>query len=345
VRVPWAALPGRREGTVLLDDYALAVVPNGHFLLDQLSSPSPSEAGDDILLAVGGVAYDARPRKSIQPPKLLVLRSAVQDGGPVRWTPLSGSKQEIDQLAALAGGRKRVELTGPEASTAAVLAELPEARWAHLATHGFFADKKFRSALQLEEGEFEERHRLYGDVRRTVAGRNPLVLSGLVLAGANLPRDEDPLGLPQGDGGILTAEAIAGLDLSKLHLAVLSACETGLGDVAGGEGVFGLQRAFQIAGARNVVASLWKVDDKATADLMWRFYENLWQGKMPPIEALRQAQLYVYRHPDEIGKPAAGRGLGVSRPVTLPGGGDVKPGSKTAPTRQWAGFVLAGAGD
>src|SRR5205814_5061847 len=94
--------------------------------------------------------------------------------------------------------------------------------------------------------------------------RNPLVLSGLVLAGANLPPRPDSLGIAQGDGGILTAEAVASLPLVNLELAVLSACETGLGEVAGGEGVFGLQRAFHLAGARTVIASLWKIDDTAT---------------------------------------------------------------------------------
>ena len=76
---------------------------------------------------------------------------------------------------------------------------------------------------------------------------------------------------------ILTAEAIAGLDLQRLELAVLSACETGLGEVAAGEGVFGLQRAFHQAGCRNVVASLWTMDDQATTVLMRLFYEELWQ--------------------------------------------------------------------
>jgi CHAT domain-containing protein len=76
------------------------------------------------------------------------------------------------------------------------------------------------------------------------------------------------------------------------------------------------------------------------------FYTKLWKENKPPLEALREAQLYVYRHPDEIGKLAVDRGLGVSRPVELPpGGAAVKPGSQTAPVRQWAGFVLAGVGD
>ena len=93
------------------------------------------------------------------------------------------------------------------------------------------------------------------------------------------------------DRGILTAEAIAGLDLAGLELVVLSACETGLGLVGGGEGVFGLQRAFHLAGAQNVVASLWKVDDQATAALMALFYDRLWrQGKLP-LEALRERSL------------------------------------------------------
>ena len=96
---------------------------------------------------------------------------------------------------------------------------------------------------------------------------------------------------------VLTAEEVGGLDLSGCELAVLSACETSLGREAGGEGVLGLQRAFHTAGARTVVASLWKVDDAATSVLMERFYTNLWVEKMPKLEALRQAQLAVLNDP------------------------------------------------
>ena len=85
------------------------------------------------------------------------------------------------------------------------------------------------------------------------------------------------------------------LDLSGVDLATLSACETGLGKTAGGEGVLGLQRAFQTAGARTTVTSLWKIPDDATRSLMIDFYENLWTKKMSKIEALRQAQLTLMR--------------------------------------------------
>jgi CHAT domain-containing protein len=176
--------------------------------------------------------------------------------------------------------------------------------------------------------------------------RNPLVLSGLVLAGANLPASADPLA--HDDHGILTAESIAGLDLSGLDHVVLSACETGLGMVAGGEGVFGLQRAFHIAGAHNVIASLRKVDDQATAALMTIFYDRLWKRGKPPIEALREAQLTLYRNPDLAGELAAARGTPdfdklLRQPQPVPDHNVSSP-ARHAPVRQWAAFMLSGDG-
>ena len=103
--------------------------------------------------------------------------------------------------------------------------------------------------------------------------------------------------MPDREDGILTAEEVQSLDLRGTDLVVLSACETGLGKLEYGQGVMGLQRAFQTAGARAVVASLWKVDDAATTVLMEQIYTNLWSKKMPKLKALRQAQLTVLNNP------------------------------------------------
>jgi CHAT domain-containing protein len=382
-RLCWAALPGRSEPVtlaaltpgpsparrargekaaterVLLEDYALALVPSGQFLLEQWTAPQPAASARGTFLAVGDVTYDARPAPSRPTPVFLAaagLRSAAFGSRQLRWPALPATAGELSDVMGACNGRDfdLVRLSRAEAATDRVMAELPRARWAHFATHGFFADKKFRSALQLPEGAFGPQIDSREGQRSTVASRNPLVLSGLVLAGANLPRQNDGFGVPQGDGGILTAEAIATLPLDKLELAVLSACETGLGDVAGGEGVFGLQRAFHIAGARNVVASLWKVDDKATATLMQLFYRNLWDGKHPvsPIAALREAQLALYRHPQWIEHPESigreERGPDLSNPSApespRPPAASPETGPPRLPPKYWAAFVLSGSG-
>ena len=117
----------------------------------------------------------------------------------------------------------------------------------------------------------------------------------------------------------VTGEALIDLDLSGLELAVLSACETGLGDVAGGEGVYGLQRAFHYAGTRNVVASLWKVPDAETETLMTQFCRGWLKGE-DKADALREAQLKLIREL-RTGKDAARR---------------------RAPPLYWAGFICHG---
>jgi CHAT domain-containing protein/tetratricopeptide (TPR) repeat protein len=321
--LPWAALPGRKPGSVLLEEYALAVVPHGQALLAGLERKDRLAREEGTVLTVGGVAYDGVPN----------LKGA--DGQPapaarLHWPALPATAQEVARVAALAGKRTLRTLKGDEASSGRLLADLPKVRWAHLATHGFFADASFRSVLHLDEKAYEHGR---GREKIGVGARNPLVLSGLVLAGANR----------KGDGGILTAESIASLSLEKLDLAVLSACETGLGEVAGGEGVFGLQRAFHLAGAKNVVASLWQVDDEATAALMALFYHKLWQENLPSLEALRQAQLALYHHPERIGSLARLRGPDFEKAARLPvasGGAS----ARRAPPRLWAGFVLSGVG-
>jgi CHAT domain-containing protein/Tfp pilus assembly protein PilF len=290
--IPWAALPGDRSGTVLLEQYAIALVPHAPFLLDRLTAPAPSRDQAGLVLALGGVVYGQAP-KPVEDEKtkveLLAVRQAeTQRGRGDGWTELPGTREELETVVHLARARGVVRLEGTAASTAGLLRALPQARWAHIATHGFFADPTVPSVLRPDPRHFARSER----DRAAPGARNPLVLSGLVLAGANRP-SADVDATTHDDLGILTAEAIAGLPLQDLELVVLSACETGLGTVAGGEGVFGLQRAFHLAGARTVVASLWKVDDTTTQKLMRLFYSNLWERGMPAAEALRQAQLTV----------------------------------------------------
>jgi CHAT domain-containing protein/Tfp pilus assembly protein PilF len=348
-QVPWAALPIGKDH-VLLEDYAVAVLPHGPFLLEQLLPPPPRRdqrppAAQELLL-VGGIRYDDQPAVMVAGSRAAEEVVAQK----VTYRSLPGMERERQLLAQMLekSGVEPRTLGGSEASTARLRQALAQARYAHLATHGFFADKEVRSLLQLDEKLFARREFLSGDIGERIgaAARSPLVLSGLVCAGAN--RADTP------ERGILSADAIAGLLLDDLELAVLSACDTGLGDVAGGEGVFGLQRAFHIAGCRNVVASLWKVDDAATAALMTRFYGYLFAADkdqpLSAMEALRRAQLDLYRHPELI--PAWSRGEarapGAPRPATTPPPADTPPELVTSagrsPLRLWAAFVLSGTG-
>jgi CHAT domain-containing protein len=305
------------------------------------------------VLALGGVDYDRAPtplNDAAVPTELLALRRAetergrepVGDGDSAGWKSLPGTAREVEALAELAGSRPRVQLQGAEASTARLLRELPRARWAHIATHGFFAHPNTRSTLRGDPAL----HKSIGH-QPPVGLRNPMILSGLVLAGANRPSAAVTQADQAADDlGIVTAEAIAGLPLPDLELVVLSACETGLGLVGGSEGVFGLQRAFHLAGAHNVVASLWKVDDQATAALMAVFYDQLWRQNKPPIEALRTAQLTLYYHPERADALARARGTPdfdklVSRPADSSG---APAAGWRADAKDWAAFVPSGWG-
>ena len=335
--VPFAALPGDKPGTVLLEDYALATVPHAPFLLDKLWPQDPMKNPPTEALVVGGVQYDADTLSA--GPGVLVRGDPLVKAGPkLSWGFLPNTVGESDGVSAAAAARKLpvTRLDGDKATTGRVLLALPRSKTAHFATHGFFADASFRGLFQLDEQDYQRTER--GE-RIGRAVNSPLVMTGLVFAGANQE------GTP--GRGIITGESLIDLDLSGLELAVLSACETGLGDLGGGgEGVFGLQRAFHYAGTKNVIATLWKIPDEATAALMSLFYRNLWTENLSPLESLRRAQLEIYRNPGKI--PALAKEFRGPLKVVAGKSDDTSiaplgPG-QTAPTRLWAAFTLSGPG-
>ncbi|MHC4974152.1 MAG: tetratricopeptide repeat protein [Planctomycetota bacterium] len=308
--LPFAALPGRKAESFLVDEYRFAVVPVPRLLPSLLARKTTVKPS---LLLVGEVDYGAAPGAPARD-LLVAARTAPRGGLRGAWKPLPATRAEV--LAV----RDSFEQRFPDGATKALRrqaateeafrAAAAQHRWLHVATHGFFAPEAVRSALA--GASHDER----------VVGFHPGLLSGIVLAGANRPVGID------GDDGILTALEVASLDLSRTEMVVLSACETGLGKVAGGEGVLGLQRAFQVAGARSTVTSLWKVDDRATNALMTLFYEKLWGEGLPRAEALRQAQLALMRD----------KGL---RGLALKDATDGKAPERLPPLF-WAGFVLSG---
>jgi CHAT domain-containing protein len=149
----------------------------------------------------------------------------------------------------------------------------------HLATHGFFIDD-----IEKNYGNREMLQRAGGGQK---AFENPLLRSGLILAGGNNAWNGTPVeGI---ENGILFADDIARMNLLGAELVVLSACVTGLGDVKNSEGVFGLQRAFKLAGAETLIMSLWEVDDEGTSILINEFYRSWLSGKSKQ-EAFKEAQ-------------------------------------------------------
>jgi CHAT domain-containing protein len=307
---------------VLLEEAGVVVVPHGPFLLDRLTNPPPVTMGKGKLLLVGNVNYGPKPTGTF----------------PSEFRELKYTREEVQQISSLAtssGGAEPIMIEEEKATTAAVLAEIPNASIAHISTHGFFEENT-------PEAKFERILARFGESPadlRSPEARNPLVRNGLALAGANkTPPAADP------DFGRLTAEVITGRRLGNLRLAVLSACETGLGRDVGREGVFGLQRAFHLAGCPTVIASLWSVDDKGTRDLMESFYRHLWTDgpDATPAKALRAAQLELYRKTK--GAATTPRAVTEVPPIAPPPAiPNPEPGSRfDANTYFWGAFVISG---
>ena len=258
-QLPFEVLPGR-DGR-LIDTHLVSYVDVGRDVL-RFGDDRTGPAAPPLVLA--GPDYGPAPAGE---PGFRALDGALAEGRRV------AHRLGVDPVEGPDAGKERIHA--------------PPAPWVlHLATHGFFlAQPEIRAIV---DGVAERRSTGTGQERRIAAQDDPMLRSGVALAGAN-----------DGDG-LLTAADLAGLDLDATELVVLSACDTGRGDPSRSEGVFGLRRAFALSGARTLVISLWKVPDEDTRELMELFYEALFEQELPRAEALRHAQrTLAARRPDQ----------------------------------------------
>ncbi len=346
-------------GSYLIEDLAISYVASGRQAATAFADPSgPPGRG---LLAAGGIDFQADPGRSGPSDRHAPAPAIVQRSG---FAPLPATGAEAraarDLFHNAFADQPAVLLTGIEPTEAELKRRLDggHLRVVHLATHGFFESPDRIAALRAEirrENASAAFAQAGKDEENPLFELTPMLRSGVVLAGGSRAPDPATINPPPGvavirDDGILTAEEVQGLDLRGTELVVLSACETGLGAIEAGQGVLGLQRAFRSAGAETVVASLWKVDDAATAVLMERFYTNLWTKKLSTLEALRQAQLEILKNPTLVDVRRAQitkRGIeSVAEP--LPGGGTAdtpSPGvARRGDPALWAAFLLSGDG-
>ena len=284
-QLPFEALP-LEDGRRLIDVYQISYLSTGRDLLRFTSKTSRSFEAP-VVLADPDFDLDAEGTISLapeeQPPS---HHSRDLNRSVLRFNRLTGARQEGEQV----GDQLKVKPLLAEAALEGTLKRLRSPCILHLATHGFFLPAQPRNPnTDLLNNNYSEGRlggRLFGQRLE-----NPLLRSGLALAGANSWLKGKTL-RPEAEDGLLTAEDVTGLDLLDTELVVLSACDTGLGDVQVGEGVFGLRRAFQVAGAKTLVMSLWKVPDIETQELMENFYQRLRSGE-GRASALRRAQLEI----------------------------------------------------
>jgi CHAT domain-containing protein/Flp pilus assembly protein TadD len=338
-RFPLGALPGRKTGSYLIEDHRLAMLPAPQLLVALGADRSDRTLPPSVLL-LGDVDYDAHPGPGFGHP-------SIRDdaAGEPPFPSLSGTKKEIAAIAELfrKSPTTAVGKVSILASTAAMESQFREvarqSSFLHLATHGYFEPAKYRSALNWKAPPGRVLNAPELDPAAPVDAFYPGLLAGIAFTGANrTPGD-------LGDDGVLTADEIACLSLDGVRLVTLSACETGLGQKADGEGLMSLQRAFHVAGARTTVASLWKVNDELTAALMERFYQNIISARMNTtnprtsmLDSLRDAQLWALRNPKEFADAARARGADAPPASTL---SNESRSSATNP-RYWAAFFLSG---
>jgi CHAT domain-containing protein len=296
--VSFAGLPDD-AGTYLIERHPIHYLSAGRdlFRLKDVATPAVG------LLALGDPDYDASVtdrlmnttshQNSVAEREYTLSQSTRMGRGEFRGmkvVPLPWTRREVNRIARAwktTWNEPGEILCGVDASEDRLKAEAPGKRVIHLATHGYFLQDTATS--EYSEGEAEQ----YDGS----AMRNPLLKSGLFLAGANQRGqivDSSDL-----DDGILTAFEVSAMNLQGTEWVVLSACESGLGEVKAGEGVWGLRRAFQMAGARTVISALWSIPDKQTVSIMEQLYSSndvdlahvMWQMARNEIEKIRKRGL------------------------------------------------------
>ncbi|MEQ1558278.1 MAG: CHAT domain-containing protein [Methyloglobulus sp.] len=279
-RLPFAAMI-TGEGNYLIEKHKLNYVSSARDLLHTSSAKPPAlelallaaPAYDEKLQQTGGGNYSAVRARDFSK----------------MFQPLPGTLNEMQDIPPLVKGKQLV-LQGSEATESA-LRQLNSPRILHLATHGFFLSDEIARGIGLDNDPALfalsglDQTVARARAKHSAAEFSPMVRSGLAFAGANHAKE-----VSSGDDGILTALEASELNLQGTDLVVLSACETGVGLARMGEGIYGLRRAFVLAGAKNLVMSLWVVEDDITAAQMREFYRHYASGELP-ADALRVAQL------------------------------------------------------
>ena len=291
--VPLDALP------VDATAYLLEEGPVIHYISaerDLVSSRDGFTAGRG-LVAFGGPAFEQGTPLAVSSTSTATaalfrgVRSGCGSFQSMQFEGLPASQREADEVAEL--WKETADPThvfsGRDASEDTFKRRGPGSRVLHLATHGFFLGDECASGLA---GTRAVGGLTAGKTQQPAGTQeNPLLLSGLALAGANrritARADEED--------GILTAEEVASVNLAGVEWAVLSACDTGLGELKAGEGVLGLRRAFQVAGVRTVIMSLWSVEDRAARQWMLALYRGRLQRQLDTADAVREASLSVLR--------------------------------------------------
>lgn len=285
--VPWAALP-LPGGQYALEKFTISYVISGR---DLVTRPSLVKPGQSYILAdpdfdLSADAAHTETRKQVpdrKPPDGLrgVMTSAKLPAVPrLKYSAAEAVliKPKLEQFTA-----SEVRSYTGTSALEGVFKQLKSPRVLVFSTHGFFLEDQ-KAILRRQPIELAELAPYLASESNRF--ENPLIRTGLLLAGCN-NRDQVK---PGDEDGVLTGLEIVGTDLRGTEMVVLSACETGLGQVRNGEGVAGLRQAFQLAGAQSVVATLWEISDRESARLMSDFFANLAEGKSK-AEALRQAQL------------------------------------------------------